>query len=110
MHPKGARKNRLAQAIFSNEGPNLINPAVTINPRVIPKMYKPINKNNKGNPNLKIETPNKGIAINEAGINPIKVRKIVVKVKAVIISLILIGAINRLVKFLLQISSRNIML
>ena len=28
MHPKGA-KNKLAQAIFSKEGPNLTSPAVT---------------------------------------------------------------------------------
>ena len=52
----------------------------------------------------------KGIAKREAGIKPIKVLKIAVKVRAAIISLILIGAIKRLVKFLLQISSRNIML
>ena len=45
-----------------------------------------------------------------AGTNPIKVLKIAVKVNEVIISLILIGAIKRFVKFLLQISSKNIML
>ena len=45
-----------------------------------------------------------------AGTNPISVLKIVVRVKDVIISLILIGAINKFVKFLLQISSKNIML
>ena len=38
MHPRGAKKNKLAQAIFSNEGPNLINPEVTSNPNVIPKI------------------------------------------------------------------------
>ena len=35
MHPKGANKNREDQAIFSNEGPNLIRPALTNKPRVI---------------------------------------------------------------------------
>ena len=38
MHPNGAKKNRLAQAIFSNEGPNLISQDVTNKPKVIPKM------------------------------------------------------------------------
>jgi hypothetical protein len=57
-----------------------------------------------------METPKKGIANNAAGTKPIKVLKIAVKVKAAIISLILIGAINKFVKFLLHISSRNIML
>ena len=41
---------------------------------------------------------------------PIKVLKIAVRVRAVIISLSLIGAINKFVKFLLHISSRNIIL
>ena len=54
--------------------------------------------------------PNKGIAINTAGIKPMRVLIIAVKVKAAIISLILIGAINKFVKFLLHISSRNIIL
>ena len=40
MHPKGASKNRDDHAIFSNDGPNLINPEVTSNPKVIPKIYK----------------------------------------------------------------------
>ena len=34
----GARKNRLAHAIFSNEGPNLTRPEVTKSPRVTPKI------------------------------------------------------------------------
>ena len=110
MHPKGAKKNRLAHAIFSNDGPNLSNPDVTNKPRLIPNKYSEINKKNKGKPSFKIETPNKGIDINTAGTNPIKVLKIAVKVREAIISLILIGAINRFVKFLLQISSRNIIL
>ena len=110
MQPNEAKKNKLAQAIFSKDGPYLIKPAVTKSPNVIPKTYKVIKRKIKGIPILKIETPNNGIAIIEAGIKPIKVLKIAVQVKAVIISLILIGAINRLVKFLLQISSKNIML
>ena len=110
MHPKGAKKNRLAHAIFSNEGPNLTSPDVTRRPRVTPKIYKVINKKMSGIPILNIEIPKSGIANKAAGINPIHVLKIAVIVKAVIISLILIGAIKRLVKFLLQISSRNIIL
>ena len=47
---------------------------------------------------MKIETPNNGIAIIAAGTIPIKVLIIAVKVNAAIISLILIGAINRLSK------------
>ena len=110
MHPKGARKNRLAQAIFSKDGPNLISPDVTNKPKVIPNIYKLKSKKISGIPNLKTETPNKGIAKKAAGTKPIKVLKIAVKVNAVIISLIFKGAINKLVKFLLQISSKNIIL
>ena len=44
MHPRGAKKNKLAHAIFSNEGPNLMSPALTNKPKVIPKMYKLKNK------------------------------------------------------------------
>ena len=110
MHPNGAKKNKLAQAIFSKDGPYLSNPDVTSKPKVIPNKYKPINKNIKGIPNFKTDTPNKGIAIRTAGTKPIKVLIIAVKVRAAIISLILIGAMNKFVKFLLQISSRNIIL
>jgi hypothetical protein len=110
MQPSGAKKNKLAHAIFSNDGPNRINPAVTKSPRVTPKIYNVIRRNINGKPILKIDTSNKGIAISDAGIRPIRVLKIAVKVKAAIISLIFIGAINRFVKFLLQISSRNIIL
>ena len=109
MHPKGAKKNKLAQAMFSNEGPNLNNPDVTKSPKVTPKRYNG-NNNNKGKPSLKTETPKRGIAKIAAGTNPISALKIAVKVRDVIISLILIGAINKFVKFLLHISSRNIML
>ena len=68
------------------------------------------NKNIKGTPILNIETSKSGIAKSTAGIKPIKVLNIAVKVKAAIISLNLMGAINKFVKFLLQISSKNIML
>ena len=110
MHPKGAKKNKLAHAIFSKDGPNRIKPAVTNKPSVTPNIYKVNNKKISGIPILNIDTPNKGIAINDAGINPIKVLNIAVKVNAAIISLNLIGAINKFVKFLLQISSKNIIL
>ena len=39
MQPNGAKKNKLAQAIFSKDGPNLIKPEVTNNPKVIPNIY-----------------------------------------------------------------------
>ena len=110
MHPNGAKKNKLSKAIFSKDGPYLSNPDVTSKPKVIPNKYHPINKNIKGTPNFKTDTPNKGIAIRTPGTKPIKVLIIAVKVRAAIISLILIGAMNKFVKFLLQISSRNIML
>ena len=47
-----------------------------------------------------METPKNGIASSAAGTRPINVLKIAVKVRAAIISLNLIGAINKLVKFL----------
>ena len=110
MHPSGAKKNKLAQAIFSNEGPYLKRPAVTRSPKVIPNKYKAISKKIRGIPRFKTDTPKRGIAIITAGTKPIKVLSIAVKVKAAIISLIFIGAINKLVKFLLHISSKNIIL
>ena len=110
MQPKGARKNKLAQAIFSNDGPNLSRPDVTKRPKVTPKRYKDNNKNNKGKPSLKTETPKRGIAKIAAGTIPIRALRIEVKVRDVIISFIFIGAINKFVKFLLQISSKNIIL
>ena len=54
MHPKGANRNREDQAIFSNEGPNLIRPALTNKPRVIPNMYKLKNNRSKGKPSFRI--------------------------------------------------------
>ena len=110
MQPNGAKKNKLAQAIFSNDGPNLNKPEVTNRPKVIPNKYNASNKNNNGIPNLKTDTPKRGIAMIAAGIKPIRVLITAVKVKDVMISLILMGAINKLVKFLLHISSKNIML
>ena len=107
MHPSGAKKNKLAHAIFSNEGPYLNNPEVTKSPKVIPNKYRPISKKIRGIPSFRTETPNKGIAIKTAGTKPIKVLRIAVKFKAAIISLILIGAINKLVKFRLHISSKK---
>ena len=110
MHPKGAKKNKLAQAMFSNEGPNLNNPDVTRSPKVTPNRYNGNNKNNSGRPSLKTESPKRGIAKIAAGTKPINALKIAVNVSEVMISLILIGAINKLVKFLLHISSKNIIL
>ena len=96
--------------MFSNEGPYLSRPDVTRRPKVTPNRYKANNKKIKGKPSLKTDTPNKGTDIKTAGTSPINVLKIAVKVRAAIISLILIGAINKFVKFLLQISSKNIIL
>ena len=107
MQPKGANKKREDQAIFSNEGPNLMSPALTNKPNVIPKMYKLKNSNKKGKPNFKIETPNKGAVKIIAGTNPINVLIKAVKIKATTISLSFKGAINKLVKFLLHTSSKK---
>ena len=107
MQPKGANKKRDDQAIFSKDGPNLIRPALTNKPNVIPKIYKLRNNKSNGKPNFKIETPNKGEVKIIAGTSPINVLIKAVKIKAVIISLSFKGAINKLVKFLLHISSKN---
>ena len=45
MQPSGAKKNKLAHAMFSNEGPNRTKPEVTRRPNVTPNMYKETNKN-----------------------------------------------------------------
>ena len=74
------------------------------------KSYKVTNKKIRGVPIFKIETPKKGIASRAAGTRPIKVLIIAVNVSAAIISLSFMGAINKFVKFLLQISSKNIIL
>ena len=107
MHPNGASRKRDDQAIFSKDGPNLINPALTNKPRVIPKIYKLKNKRSRGKPNFKIETPNNGEVRMIAGTKPIKVLIKAVKTNDVIISFNLRGAINKFVKFRLQISSKK---
>ena len=96
--------------MFSKDGPNLNKPDVTRSPNVTPNKYSESNNNNKDGPNCVTETPNKGTAKIAAGTKPINVLNKAVKVKDVIISLILIGAIKRFVKFLLHISSKNIIL
>ena len=110
MHPNGANKNIVDQAIFSKDGPNLNKPADTINPKVIPKIYKLKKRKAKGKPRFNKEMPNNGDVSNIAGTNPIKARIKAVITKDIIISLIFIGAINRFVKFLLHISSKKSML
>ena len=107
MHPNGASKNIVDHAIFSKDGPNLNNPADTNKPRVIPKTYKLKKRNARGIPKSNKEIPNKGEVNNIAGTKPIKALIKAVKTSDTIISLIFIGAINKLVKFLLQISSKN---
>ena len=107
MHPKGANKNIVDHAIFSNEGPNLSKPAETSKPRVIPKTYKLKKRKAKGIPRSNKEIPNIGDVNKIAGINPIRALIKAVKIKDIIISLIFIGAINKFVKFLLHISSKN---
>tara|TARA_B100000614_G_scaffold11431_1_gene9911 strand:- start:102 stop:464 length:363 start_codon:yes stop_codon:yes gene_type:complete len=107
MQPKGANKKRDDQAMFSNEGPYLMSPALTNKPSVIPKIYKLKNNNNRGKPKFKIETPNKGAVKIIAGTRPINVLIKAVKIKATIISLSFKGAMNKFVKFLLHISSKN---
>ena len=97
-------------AIFSKEGPNLKSPAETKIPKVIPKIYKLKKRKNKLIPKLNTEIPNNGEVYNIAGTNPINALIKAVPIKDVIISLIFIGEMNRLVKFLLQISSKKSML
>ena len=54
-----------------------------------------------------MDIPKRGDVKIIAGINPIKALIKAVNTKEVIISLIFIGAMNKFVKFLLQISSKN---
>ena len=107
MHPKGASKNIVDHAIFSKDGPNLSNPAETNNPSVIPKIYKLKKRKNNGIPRSSSEIPNSGVVNKIAGTRPINALIKAVKIRDVIISLIRIGAINKFVKFLLHISSKN---
>ena len=110
MQPSGANKNNDDQAIFSKAGPYLSSPDVTSKPNVIPKRYKLKKSKINDGPKLNMETPKNGAARRIAGIIPINVLNKAVAVRAVIISLTFKGATNKLVKFLLQISSRNNML
>ncbi len=96
--------------MFSKAGPNLKSPEVTSKPSVVPKRYKLKKSRNKGGPMFNKETPKSGLIRIIAGTIPISVLSKAVEVKAVIISLIFIGATNKFVKFLLQISSKNNML
>ena len=107
MQPNGANKNIVDHAIFSNEGPNLIKPDVTSKPNVTPKIYSVTNKKINGTPILKIDTPNRGEVNIIAGTKPIKVLTKAVINKDKIISFNFRGAMNKFVKFLLQISSKN---
>ena len=107
MQPKGANKKRDDQAMFSNEGPNLMSPALTNKPNVIPKIYRLRNNKSSGKPSFKIETPNNGEVKRIAGTSPISVLIKAVKISAIIISFSFKGAINKLVKFLLHISSKK---
>jgi hypothetical protein len=70
-------------------------------------MYKLKNNIKSGKPNFKIETPNSGEVKIIAGTRPINVLIKAVKIKDIIISFSFNGAINKLVKFLLQISSKK---
>ena len=107
MHPSGARRNIVDQAIFSNDGPNLNNPAETKIPSVIPNKYKLKKRTNKWMPRSIKDIPKSGEVSKIAGTKPIKDLIKAVKTKDIIISPIFIGAMNKFVKFLLQISSKN---
>ena len=63
--------------------------------------------NVNGKPQSNKDIPNSGEVSNIAGTRPIKALIKAVKTSDTIISLIFIGAIKRLVKFLLHISSKN---
>ena len=93
--------------MFSKDGPNLSKPAETISPKVIPKMYKLKKRKNRGIPKSNIDIPKRGEVNKIAGTRPINALTNAVKINDNIISLNFIGAINKLVKFLLQISSKN---
>ena len=94
-------------AIFSKDGPNLNNPAETNKPSVIPNKYRLKKRNANGRPSFNKDIPNNGEVNSIAGIKPINALIKAVKTRETIISLIFIGAINKFVKFLLQISSKN---
>ena len=110
MQPKGANRNIVDQAIFSNEGPNLNNPDETSIPKVIPNIYRLRNKKNKLKPRSNKEIPKRGDVNKIAGTKPINALIKAVNISEIKISLFLIGDIKRLVKFLLHISSKKSML
>ena len=56
IYTKRTKKNRLAQAIFSNDGPYLKSPDVTRRPKVTPKRYKANSKKISGIPNFRTDT------------------------------------------------------
>ena len=66
-----------------------------------------LQRKNKLIPRSKREIPNKGEVIKIAGTKPIKALIRAVNINEIIISPILIGAINKFVKFLLHISSKK---
>jgi len=70
-------------------------------------MYKLKKRKNKFTPRSTNDIPKRGEVSKIAGISPINALIKAVKTKDIIISPILIGAINKFVKFLLQISSKN---
>ena len=107
MHPNGANRKSEDHATFSKAGPYLSRPETTNNPSVIPKIYKLSKSKISAGPRFNKETPKKGDARSIAGTIPIRVLIRAVVVRAAIISLVLRGAINKLVKFLLHISSKN---
>jgi len=74
---------------------------------VIPKIYKLKKRKNKGMPKFNKDIQKRGEVRSIAGTRPINALIRAVKTNDVIISLNFIGAINKLVKFLLQISSKN---
>ena len=69
--------------------------------------YKLKKRNANGKPKSNKDIPNSGEVNNIAGTSPIKALTNAVKTNDVIISLIFIGAMNKFVKFLLHISSKN---
>ena len=73
-------------------------------------MYKFKKRKSKCIPRSNKDIPKSGDVSRIAGIKPIKALTRAVNIKEIIISLILIGEINKFVKFLLHISSKNNML
>tara|TARA_X000000368_G_scaffold336159_1_gene273758 strand:- start:170 stop:490 length:321 start_codon:yes stop_codon:yes gene_type:complete len=93
--------------MFSKEGPNLSNPEETNIPNVMPNKYRLRKRENKCTPSSNIDIPKRGEVSKIAGMSPINALIKAVPIRDIIISPILIGAINKFVKFLLHISSKN---